>query len=83
MMRYLKQALEIFIVISGWCLFVIVVVDYIVGDLSGLIDTSLQTQAWSLLLLFGLSRSSTLRATNQTIRQWFAKTLVGAVVGPV
>ena len=83
MMRYLKQALEVFIVISGWCLFAIVLVDYIVGDLAGLIDSSLQTQAWSLLLLFGLSRSPTLRVTNQTIRQWFAKTLLGAVVGPV
>jgi hypothetical protein len=80
MMRYLKQALEVFIVISGWCLFAIVLVDYIVGDLAGLIDTSLQTQAWSLLLLFGLSRSSTLREADLKVRQWFAGTLLGAFV---
>ena len=54
MTAYLKQALRVFVVISCWCLFAIVLADYIVGDLAGLIDTSKQTQAWSLLLLFVL-----------------------------
>jgi len=81
-MGYLKQALGIFVVISCWCLFAIVLIDYVVGDLAGLIDTSRQTQAWSLLLLFGLSRSATLRADNQKIRQWFVGTGLGTLVSP-
>ena len=82
MMGYLKQALGIFVVISCWCLFAIVLIDYIVGDLAGLIHTSSQTQAWSLLLLFGLSRSSTLRAANLTIKQWLAGSGLGALISP-
>ncbi|UVW34217.1 hypothetical protein NYF23_09300 [SAR92 clade bacterium H455] len=83
MMPYLKRALAIFVVISGWCLFAIVLLDYIVGDLAGLIDTSRQTQTWSLLLLFGLSHNSTLRETNLMIKQWFFGTGIGALVTPV
>lgn len=83
MMPYLKQALAIFVVISGWCLFAIVLLDYIVGDLAGLVETSRQTQTWSLLLLFGLSRNATLRGTNLMIRQWFVGTGIGALVSPV
>lgn len=83
MTAYLKQALRVFVVISCWCLFAIVLADYIVGDLAGLIDTSKQTQAWSLLLLFVLSRSSSLRDTNLTIRQWFVGTGLGGLVSPV
>jgi hypothetical protein len=82
-MGYIKQALAGFVVISGWCLLAIVLVDYIAGDLSGLIDTSSQAQAWSLLLLFVLSRSTMLRASNLRIRRWVAGTAMGAVVGPV
>lgn len=80
MMAYFKAAFAIFLVISGWCLFAIVLIDYIVGDLLGLIDTSVQTQGWSLLLLFGLSRSSMLRATNTKVVRWFSRTLLGAIV---
>ena len=83
MMGYIKQALAVFVVISGWCLLAIVLADYIAGDLGGLINTSSQTQAWSLLLLFVLSRSTMLRASNLRIRQWVAGTVLGAVVGPV
>ncbi|MDB4427001.1 hypothetical protein N9161_02125 [Porticoccaceae bacterium] len=82
MTYFLKQTLVIFLVISCWCLLAVVLIDYIVGDLAGLIDTSRQAQAWSLLLLFGLSRSSTLRVANLRIRQWFADTGLAAVVGP-
>ena len=80
MIRYLQTALAIFVVISGWCLFAIVLIDYIAGDLLGLIDTSKQPQAWSLLFLFGLSRSSRLRDTDLKVRQWFAGTLLGAFI---
>ena len=82
MIGYLKLALAIFVVISGWCLLAIVLVDYIAGDLAGLFDTSRQSQAWSLLLLLALSRSSTLRATNLRIGQWFTNSLLGALVSP-
>ena len=58
-------------------------VDYIAGDLAGLFDTSRQSQAWSLLLLLALSRSSMLRVTNLRIGQWLANSLLGAIVGPV
>ena len=80
MTGYVKTAFAIFLVISGWCLFAIVVIDYTVGDLAGLIDTSLQTQAWALLFLFGLSRSARLRETDLKVRRWFASTLLGAFV---
>jgi hypothetical protein len=42
---YLKLALATFVVIGGWCLLGILVVDYIAGDLAGLFDTSRQSQA--------------------------------------
>ena len=80
---YLKLALATFVVIGGWCLLGILVVDYIAGDLAGLFDTSRQSQAWSLLLLLALSRSSMLRVTNLRIGQWLANSLLGAIVGPV
>jgi hypothetical protein len=80
MMRYLKTAIAVFVVISSWCLFAIVLVDYMVGDLAGLIETSLQTQAWALLFLFGLWRSSRLRDIDLKVRQWFGSTLLGAFI---
>ncbi|MDB4260676.1 hypothetical protein N9856_03015 [Porticoccaceae bacterium] len=80
---YLKLALATFVVISGWGLLGILMVDYIAGDLAGLFDTSIQSQAWSLLLLLVLTRSSLLRATNLRIGQWLANSLLGAIVGPV
>lgn len=77
MIQSLRRALLILVVVNAWCLFGIIVADYLFGNLLGLFATSIYSQAWVILLLVVLSYSSTLRATQTKIKQWCATTVVG------
>ena len=80
MFSYLKRALAVLVVIGAWSLLGIVLIDYMAGGLGGLVAICKQSQVWSLMLLIILSRSSTLKQTGNSIKQWWKGTAVGAYV---
>lgn len=80
MFSYLKRVLAVLVVISAWSLLGIVLIDYMAAGLGGLVAICKQSQAWALLLLITLSRSSTLKQTGNSIKQWWKSTAVGAYI---
>lgn len=76
MMRSLQRAILMLVVLNGWCLLGIILVDYLLGDILGLFSTSIYSQGWAILLLVALSFSSSLKATQLKLKQWYTNTPV-------
>ncbi len=77
MIQSLQRGFLVLVVINTWCLLGIILFDYLLGNILGLISTSINSQAWAILLLAALSFSSALKATQLNIKQWFSTTRVG------
>ena len=77
MIKILWRGLLVLVVINAWFVFGMLVCDYLFGNLLGFFSTSIQTQAWAILLLAALSFSSALNAAQVNIKQWCSTTGVG------
>jgi len=76
MIQALQRAVLVLVVVNAWCLLAIIVIDYLFGNLLGLFPTSIDTQAWAILLLVALSYSPALKAAELKIKQWYSTTAV-------